>query len=68
MSADLSHGLATTVLPDGGLVLTPADALTVLAAIEDVALCAEEEHIPASPTDEQAAAYRELHSRIGAMS
>jgi hypothetical protein len=58
----------TQVRVYGGIYFSPADTLTVLAALNEAALCAEQEHLPSSPADEQAAAYRELHSRIGAMS
>jgi hypothetical protein len=55
----------TKVLIFGGIFFAAADAGTVMQALSDAAECAEDEHFPASPTDEQAARYRELISRIG---
>jgi hypothetical protein len=58
----------TVGLSYGGLHLSPADCATVISALDEAAVCAEEEHSPSSPSDERATLYRELHERIGAMS
>jgi hypothetical protein len=55
----------TAVTMWGGLHIAAADARTVLQALSDAAECAEDEHFPASPTEETAARYRELIARIG---
>jgi len=55
---------ATQLMLWGGVYLAPADTGTVLRALSDAAQCAEDEHLPSSPTDDQAARYRELHDRI----
>jgi hypothetical protein len=56
---------SSMVLGTGGLSVSVEDAPVVMAALEDAALCAEQEHIPSSPSGEQAARYRELHGRLG---
>lgn len=56
---------SSMALGTGGLSVSVEDAPTVMAALDDAARCGEEEHFPSSPADEQAAAYRELHNRIG---
>jgi hypothetical protein len=56
---------ASTVIVTGGLSISREDADLVLAALADATQCAEDEHFPSSPTDDQAAGYRELADRIG---
>jgi len=59
---------STQVMLWGGVYLTPADTGTVMRALSDAAQCADDEHFPSSPTDGQAARYRELHDRIRSQS